>query len=63
MNARLDSSTVKRVEEIIDEPISRGMDKAINQCLDELDELRKKQNGKPQVMTCDRMEELIKDGQ
>ena len=59
MNAKLDNSTVKRVEEAIDEPISRGMDKAINQCLDELDELRKKENANPRVMTCDRMEELV----
>jgi len=62
MNAKLTDSTVKRVEENTDQPISRGMDKAINQCLDELEDLRKKQNGKPQVLTCNRMEELIKNG-
>ena len=61
MNAKLSNSTVKRVEENTEQPISRGMDKAINQCLDELEELRKKQNGKPQVLTCGRMEELIND--
>ena len=61
MNAKLSNSTVRRVEENTDQPISRGMDKAINQCLDELEELRKKQNGKPQVLTCNRMEELIKN--
>ena len=59
MNAKLSESTVKRVAENVDQPISRGMDKAINQCLDELEELRRKQNEKPQVMMCDRMEELV----
>ena len=44
---------------MINEPVTRGMDKSINRCLDELEELRKKQNGKPQVVTCDRMEELV----
>ena len=61
MNAKLTDSTVKRVEENTDQPISRGMDKAINQCLDELEELRKKQNENPQVLTCGRMEELTND--
>jgi len=59
MNAKLSDSTVRRVEENTEQPISRGMDKAINQCLDELEELRKKQNGTPQVLTCGRMEELV----
>ena len=62
MNAKLSNSTVQRVENNIEEPISRGMDKAINQCLDELEELRKRVSGKPQVLTCNRMEELIKNG-
>ena len=61
MNAKLSNSTVKRVEENTEQPISRGMDKAINQCLDELEDLRKKLNGKPHVLTCGRMEELIND--
>jgi len=61
MNAKLSDSTVKRVEENTEQPISRGMDKAINQCLDELEELREKHNGKPQVRPCERMEELAND--
>ncbi len=51
-----------RVQDMTQEPISRGMDSAINRCLDELEELRKKLKGKPQVLTCDRMEELIENG-
>ena len=50
-----------RVQELTNEPVSRGMDKAINLCLDELEELRTKQNDKPQIRICDRMEELIND--
>lgn len=63
MNAKLENSTVSRIEDNIDSPISRGMDKAINLCLDELEELKQKQNqnGKVQVGTCDRMEELTSD--
>jgi len=58
VNAKLQQNTVKRIANNIDSPISRGMDKAINLCLDELEELKEKQNGKPQVGTCNRMEEL-----
>lgn len=58
MNAKLGNSTVKRIERQVDQPLSRGIDKAINQCLDELDELKKERNGKPRVLSCDRMEEL-----
>lgn len=48
-----------RIEKTIDEPVSRGMDTAINKCLDELDELRKERDGNPIVRSCDRMEELV----
>ena len=47
-----------RIEKTIDAPVSRGMDSAINKCLDELDELKKERDGKPIVRSCDRMEEL-----
>ena len=48
-----------RIEKTIDEPVTRGMDSAINKCLDELDELRKEREGNPIVRCCDRMEELV----
>lgn len=41
-----------------DKPITRNFDVTLNECLEELKELREKQNGNPQVKTCDRMEEL-----
>ncbi len=47
-----------RIEKTIDEPVTRGMDSAINKCLDELDELKKERDGKPIVRSCNRMEEL-----
>jgi len=47
-----------RIEKTIDAPVTRGMDSAINKCLDELDELKKEQNGNPVVRSCERMEEL-----
>jgi len=40
MNAKLANQTVMRLALAINQPISRGLDKAINKCLDELDELR-----------------------
>jgi len=40
MNAKLTNQTVMRLSLAIDQPISRGLDKAINKCLDELDALR-----------------------
>ena len=48
-----------RIEKTIDKPVSRSMDAAINECLDELDELKKERDGKPIVRSCDRMEELV----
>jgi len=41
MNAKLTDQTVMRLSLAIDQPISRGLDKALNKCLDELDTLRK----------------------
>ena len=61
MKPVLKDETVLRIQDMTQEPISRGMDKSINQCLDELEELREKQNGKPQVLTCGRMEELVNE--
>lgn len=40
MKPVLRDETVLRVQETIDEPISRGMDSAINKCLDKLDALK-----------------------
>ena len=58
MKPNISDDTVMRIEKTIDEPVTRGMDTAINKCLDELDELRKERDGKPIVRSCDRMEEL-----
>ena len=58
MKPNLNDSTVMRIQDTIEEPVSRGMDSAINKCLDELDELRKERDGKPIVRTCNRLEEL-----
>jgi len=40
MKPVLKEETVLRVQETVDAPISRGMDNAINKCLDELDALK-----------------------
>ena len=38
------NETVLRIQKIVNEPISRGMDLAINKCLDKLDEFETKEN-------------------
>jgi len=43
MKPVLSDDTVMRIQKIIDTPISRGMDSAINKCLDKLDELKAEQ--------------------
>jgi|APSaa5957512535_1039671.scaffolds.fasta_scaffold09734_7 hypothetical protein len=42
MKPVLRNETVFRIQKTVDEPISRGMDLAINKCLDELDILKAK---------------------
>jgi hypothetical protein len=37
MNAKLNDKTVMRISRILDQPISRGIDKAINSCLDKIE--------------------------
>lgn len=59
MKPVITDETVMRIEKTIDEPVTRGMDSAINKCLDRLDELEKEREGNPIVRSCDRMEELV----
>jgi len=37
MNGIIEESTIERMEEIRGKPIRRGLDKAINECLDKLE--------------------------
>ncbi|MEX0764731.1 MAG: hypothetical protein WD033_06165 [Nitrosopumilaceae archaeon] len=48
--------TLLRMQEHLERPITHGFDSALNECLDDLEKFKK--NEKPQVMSCDRMEEL-----
>jgi len=43
MKPVIKNQTVMRIQKIVDEPISRGMDSAINKCLDKLDEFKTEQ--------------------
>lgn len=53
MKAEITDQTKKRVSEIIDKPVERNFDKAINQCLDKLE------NGNPiDVLVCDQTEKM-----
>lgn len=42
MKAEIKWSTIRRLEENTNRPISRGVDKAIASCLDQLDELKQR---------------------
>lgn len=37
IQANLNPGTVERIARIVDRPVTRGIDKMINQCLDELE--------------------------
>ena len=58
MKPNIHDDTVMRIEKTIGKPVSRSMDAAINECIDELDALKAEQNENPVVRSCDRLEEL-----
>lgn len=65
MNGRINESTLERMGEIRGKPIRRGLDSAINECLDLLEEQMDstdEQGAAIKVGTCDRLEELVKNG-
>jgi len=65
MKANISEELIQRVATINGKPIVRGMDKAINECLDLLENktVTTDEEGKvTKVETCDRLEELIKNG-
>ena len=49
-NIRTD--TLERVEDNIGRPVTHGVDKAFNECLDQLDELKSKQNNQANKLDC-----------
>ncbi len=56
MKAEISENTKNRVSEIIDKPVERNFDKAINQCIDTLE------NGKSvDVLVCDQTEKMAED--
>jgi len=63
MQAKLQDETVNRISDTTDQPISRGIDKAVNDCLDQLDELKEIQNGNSIDMSvCDvTKKEMLQD--
>jgi len=61
MNAVLKDNTVKRISEATDQPISKGMDKAVNNCLDQLDELKEQQEGNSfELKVCDETQQEMR---
>ena len=53
LKAKISNETKERISEILDKPVERNFDKAINQCLDKLE------NGNPiDVLVCDQTEKM-----
>ncbi len=52
MKPNIQLSTVERIEENIGRPVTHGMDKAFNECLDQLDKLKDKENGQENKLDC-----------
>jgi len=56
MKAEISENTKNRVSEIIDKPVERNFDKAVNLCLDKLE------NGNSvDVLVCDQTEKMAED--
>ena len=56
MKAEISNETKERVSEILDKPVERNFDKAINQCIDKLE------NGNSvDVMVCDQTEKMSEE--
>lgn len=46
------TDTLERIEENIGRPVTHGVDKALNECLDQLDELKNEQNNQTDKLDC-----------
>lgn len=56
MKAEISKTTQNRVSDILDKPVERNFDKAVNQCFDKLE------NGNPiDVLVCDQTEKMAGD--
>lgn len=64
MNGKIEEETLERLSEIRGKPVRRGLDGAINECLDLLEDkvVTTDDKGKvTKVESCDRMEELVNE--
>jgi len=56
LKAEISENTKNRVSDILDKPVERNFDKAVNQCLDKLE------NGNSvDVLVCDQTEKMAED--
>jgi len=56
LKAEISKDTQNRVSDILDKPVERNFDKAVNQCLDKLE------NGNSiDVLVCDQTEKMAED--
>ena len=58
MKAEISNETKERVSEILDKPVERNFDKAINQCIDKLEG-----GNSVDVMVCDQTEKMSEEAE
>lgn len=63
MNAQLSNDTVEEIQQLTGKPISRGIDKSIQECLQELRDYKEGRigNKKPQVRICTNTEDMAEE--
>lgn len=59
LNGKIEEPTLERMGEIRGKPVRRGLDKAINECLDLLE--NKVENGSFDMTVCDDCKEELKN--
>lgn len=53
MNGQISESTLERLSDIRGKPVRRGLDTAINECLDKLEEQSNDSQSSPSIEVCD----------
>jgi len=60
MNGKVEDSTLERLSEIRGKPVRRGLDTAINECLDKLEDQIDEPQSSPSIEVCDLTSKMAK---
>jgi len=61
IQANLKPETIERIEEISEKPVTRGLDKMINECFDKLQSQIPQEQKSNRVGKCPKMMELVEN--